>query len=171
MKNFLIEGRPGGGKTTVMQTLAAQCGSKKIGGFLTVEIREGRERKGFRIETFAGATGTLAHVDLPAGPYVGKYRVDLAAFERIAVNGLRDALPDSDLLLIDEIGRMELLSNRFQRLVARCLDSPIPVVATVMQNPHSFLDQIKQRDDVRLIKLTRENREQHIRELVDQIES
>ncbi len=165
MKNIFIEGRPGIGKTTIMRSLAAQCSQKRVGGFLTAEIREDTQRVGFRIETFAGEAATLAHIDLPVGPRVGKYHVDQAAFERVGVNGLQQALRESHILLIDEIGKMELLSCRFQRVVLQCLDSDIPVIATIMQKPHPFADQIKARNDVRLLSITHENREQIAAEL------
>jgi nucleoside-triphosphatase len=160
MNNILIEGRPGIGKTTCMRALAARLPQMKIGGFLTAEIRENGRRVGFRIETFAGDAGTLAHIHMPVGPRVGKYRVDQAVLERIGVNGLRQALQDAHILLIDEIGQMELLSCRFQEVVRQCLDSTIPVIATVMLKPHPFVDQMKARPDVRLIRITHDNREQ-----------
>jgi nucleoside-triphosphatase len=159
MKNILIEGRPGIGKTTCMRTLSAKLPQVKIGGFLTTEIRENGWRVGFRIETFAGDAGTLAHVHGSVGPSVGKYRVEQAVLERIGVKGLQQALQDAQILLIDEIGKMELLSCRFQKVVSQCLDSRIPVIATIMLKPHPFANQLKARPDVRLIRITHDNRE------------
>ena len=163
MKNILLEGRSGIGKTTVMQSLAAQLSqSYTLGGFLTTEIRQDGQRVGFRLETFAGDVVTLAHIDFPIGARVGKYRVDQTVFERIGVNGLQRALQESQILLIDEIGKMELLSGRFQQVVWQCLDSAIPTIATIMQKPHPFVERVKARKDIRLVQLTHDNREQTI---------
>jgi nucleoside-triphosphatase len=79
---LLIEGRPGSGKTTAARRLVSLLADKgaNVTGFTTAEIREGGSRIGFSIETIDGKTGVLAHVDLE-GPRVGKYAVDVRAFE------------------------------------------------------------------------------------------
>lgn len=160
MKNVFLEGKPGVGKTTLLRAIADQIALREIGGFYTEEIREKGHRVGFRIETFAGQSGILAHVKYKTGPHVGKYGVDVPAFEKIGVKGLENALKESQIILIDEIGKMELFSSRFQKAVLRCLDSVTPVIATVMLRPHPFVDRLKTRPDVRLVTVTFGNRDE-----------
>lgn len=169
MNNTLLEGEPGVGKTTLLCTIADRISSLGIGGFYTREIREKSKRVGFRIETFAGQSGVLSHVAYKSGPRIGKYRVDLSTLEKIGVTGLKNALFESNIILIDEIGKMELFSERFKETVLDCFSSVKPVIATVMSKPHPFVDQLKSRLDVELIRVTSENRNKLVSRLIREI--
>jgi nucleoside-triphosphatase len=128
-----------------------------LAGFFTEEIREGRVRVGFRIETFAGNRDVLAHVELPGPPRVGKYGVDLEAFERLALPAL---VPHAGgVTVVDELGKMELASARFREAVTGLLDTDAPLVATVHAFRHPFTDELKRRPGVELVRLTRANRD------------
>jgi nucleoside-triphosphatase len=128
-----------------------------LAGFFTEEIREGRARVGFRIETFAGDRDVLAHVDLAGPPRVGKYGVDLEAFERLALPALEP--PPDAVTIVDELGKMELASARFRDAVTGLLDTDAPLVATVHAFRHPFTDELKRRPGVELVRLTRANRD------------
>ena len=160
MNNILLEGKPGIGKTTLLRTIAERISYLGIGGFYTQEIRENSKRVGFCIDTFSGYSGVLSHVAFNTGPRVGKYRVDVPSFEKIGVYGLERDLFESRVILIDEIGKMELFSERFKEVLLRCFDSDKYVIATVMSRPHLFVDLLKDRPDVKLLKVTLENRNQ-----------
>lgn len=67
-KNILITGPPGCGKTTVIMKAAALLQGRRIAGFYTEEIRENHSRLGFRIITFSGTHGVLAHVGFTGVP-------------------------------------------------------------------------------------------------------
>jgi nucleoside-triphosphatase len=128
------------------------------GGFTTSEIREDEVRKGFRLTTLEGKSAVLAHVGLAGRVRVGKYGVDVAAFERLALPALHHAILRHGMVVIDEIGKMELASKLFCGVVLKALDSPVIVLATVMERRHPFVDQIKRRSDVVIFELTLENR-------------
>lgn len=150
VKNILLMGRPGVGKTLSVKTVAAEF-RNIAGGFTTGEIRERGIRKGFSVTTLDGTSGVLAHVDSSALLRVGKYGVDVAAFERIALPALREAMSGKQIVVMDEIGKMELASPRFCGLVREVLDSPSIVLATVM---HPFADETKRRGDVEVLEVT-----------------
>jgi nucleoside-triphosphatase len=157
---LLIEGRPGVGKSTVADRLIAMLSEAgvPVSGFVTREVREGRRRTGFRIETVSGEEGILAHVGHRGGPRVGRYGVDVEAFERIALPTLED-IPAGNVLVIDELGKMELASERFRDAVEALFAADAPIVATVHMQRHPFTDALKRRDDVEVLRVTRTNRD------------
>jgi len=159
MKNLLVTGRPGIGKTSVVEAVAREF-PQIAGGFTTSEIREHGVRKGFRVTTLDGKSAVLAHIDLSGQVRVGKYGVDVPAFERVALPALQDAMLHREVVVIDEIGKMELASKLFCDVVHRALDSPAIMLATITERPHPFADQIKCRTDVVIFELTVENRNQ-----------
>ena len=121
--------------------------------------REGRRRVGFDLETFGGERTTLAHVSFAGPPRVGKYGVDLEAFERVALPTL-ERPPRRSVVVIDELGKMELASPAFRDAVSRVVDVRVDVFATVHVFRHAFTDALKRRPDVELVRLTHAGRDQ-----------
>jgi nucleoside-triphosphatase len=138
-----------------------------LSGFLTRELRESGRRVGFEIETFGGERRLLAHVDLEGPPRVSRYGVDLEGFERVALPALA-APGGADVMVVDELGKMELASEAFREAVARLFDGARPVVATVHVYRHPFTDALKRREIERL-PVTRKTREALPVELADWI--
>ncbi|MGW5274071.1 nucleoside-triphosphatase [Streptomyces sp. NPDC004044] len=158
---ILLEGRPGVGKTTAIRRLTALLHNRDIVGFTTEEIRQGGARVGFALETAAGNRAVLAHVGFPGPPKVGRYGVDLGVMDRLALPALMAASAHpapGQLVLIDELGRMELASASFREAVRSAFEAAIDVVATVHAHSDPFTDPLKQRADIELITVTRANR-------------
>jgi nucleoside-triphosphatase len=156
---LLLTGQPGTGKTALIKEALARTKIKR-GGFYTEEIRVGGTRQGFRIVTLGGQEAILAHVNISSPYQVSKYRVDTDALDRVGVAALRQALKESDLIVIDEIGKMELLSPQFKEVVRQALNSGKRVLGTIMLNPHTFADQIKRHPEVEVLPVTSDNRPQ-----------
>jgi nucleoside-triphosphatase len=157
---LLLTGVPGVGKTTVVRRAAEELRARRrIRGFTTEEIRRGRERLGFRIETFDGESAVLAHVSIRSEYRVSRYGVDVAALDRIIGKALALS-PHTDAYLIDEIGKMECFSAKFSATVEELLDAKRPVVATVALRGGGFIEAVKRRADVELRTVTRSNREE-----------
>ena len=127
-------------------------------GFVTEEIREHGRRVGFGLQTTAGEHGILAHVDLPGPPRVGRYGVDLQALEALAIPAL-EAAAEAQLVVVDELGKMELASERFRDAVGDLLERPVPVVATAQASRHPFTDRLKRRGDIETLRVTAANRD------------
>lgn len=158
-RNILLTGRPGCGKSTVVRRAVDRL-ETVAGGFWTEEIRQGRRRVGFRVEgIYTGREAVLAHVDFTAGPRVSKYHVDVAAFEQVGVAAVQEALGREGWIVIDEVGKMELFSGGFPKVVTAALDAWQPVLATMARHRHPFIKGIRQRDDVQVIEVAAENRE------------
>jgi nucleoside-triphosphatase len=158
---ILLEGRPGSGKTTVVARLADRLRNAgvTVGGFVTHEVREQGRRVGFEIETLDGRRATLAHTSFRGPPRVGKYGVDVEAFEHFALPALAGLRPGA-VVLIDELGKMELASIAFRDAVADLVERDTPVVAAVHAFRHPFTDALKARPDAEVIHLTRKNRDE-----------
>jgi len=155
-KNVLLHGLPGSGKTTLVERLVAQipCAKK---GFYTREVRERGRRVGFKIVTLEGEEAWLAKRG-KGFPQVGKYRVYVESFERLALPTIREVQPEA-LLVIDEIGKMELFSKSFQEAVRAALDSDTPVLATVGYGKLPFTEEIFARKDAIYAEVTPESRD------------
>jgi nucleoside-triphosphatase len=155
---LLLTGPPGCGKTTVIRAVATRLAGRRLGGFYTEEIREKRQRQGFRLVPFGGASVVMAHVDRPGAPRVGRYGVDVRAIDRAAGQALAIS-PRVEVYLIDEIGKMECLSAAFVALVRSLLEAETPLVASVGRQGPGLIAEVKQRHDVEIWEVTRDNRD------------
>jgi len=166
-RTLLLTGRPGVGKTTVIKK-AAQALDAEAGGFFTEEIRdEGGRRVGFRLVRLGGDGAVMAHVELrgEGRPRVSRYGVDVDAIDRVGVEALRDATASGGLIIVDEIGKMELTSEAFKDAVLEAVDSEARVLGTVMRGSNPWVDGLRAREEVMVWEVTRENRD----ELVDEV--
>ena len=137
-------------------------------GFFTREIREGGGRVGFAITTLDGKEGVLAHEASQSKIRVGKYGVDLESLDRIAVPSMIPAGPD-EIVIIDEIGKMECLSRLFRETLVKTLDSPNPVIGSIALKGSPFIEAIKKRPDVRLVMVDENNRDSLVESLAGEI--
>jgi nucleoside-triphosphatase len=149
------------GKTTLIKEITLSY-RNRVAGFYTEEIKEGRERRGFRLKVFTDgekpAEGLLAEKGLKSSAKIGKYGVNLSVLEELGVSALDKALSSAGkLLVIDEIGSMENLSDRFRETLLKCLQSPRPVLATIRYKSQPFTDHIKRLEDKEILHLTKEN--------------
>ncbi|MFW9833081.1 MAG: NTPase [Candidatus Thorarchaeota archaeon] len=159
MKNILLTGKPGIGKTTAIKRIVEKLDSQNVNGFWSREIREKKKRIGFSIETLSGERGILAHVNQKVGPKVSRYRVNVEDIESIMIPELQRARDLGQFIIIDEIAKMEIFSRKFVDEVLRCLDTR-RVIGTIQERRHPVLDRIRSREDVQLIELTLLNRDQ-----------
>ncbi len=163
-RKVLLTGRPGCGKTTLIKRVVNEV-ARPAGGFYTEEIRERGARVGFKIVTLAGEETVLSHVGFKTANRIGKYGLDLSGFETIGVAALRRAVAARHLIVIDEIGPMEIRSSIFRDAVNEALDREVAVLATIFARSLPFTDAIKTRPDVTLIEVRPDNRERLVSEL------
>jgi nucleoside-triphosphatase THEP1 len=157
MRLFLT-GSPGIGKTTLIRAVLNRLEEVKCAGFYTEEKRHKGQRIGFKIVTLDGHEGTLASIGRKE-PTVGRYSIHVGEFEKLVLPHLDFKTNPADLYVIDEIGKMELLSQNFRIKIIDLLAQPSNLLATIAQKGKGFIEQIKGRNDINLIEVTRKNRD------------
>jgi len=154
---ILITGPPGVGKTTLVREIIA-IKPDIFSGFITEEMRDKiGERIGFKVANLRGEERILASKDSDSPKRVGKYGVDVRSFEELVIPILESATKDKRILVIDEIGKMELISHRFRELVWEIFLSQVRVLATIKLSPDPFVDNLKRCHDAQLFNLRRSN--------------
>jgi nucleoside-triphosphatase len=153
---YLLSGEPGSGKTTIIKEVLSKA-NKSAGGFYTEEIRSQGVRQGFNIVTLDGKSAVLAHTGVRSPHRVSKYGVDTDSMDKVAVPALKQAIQSKDIIVIDEIGKMELFSPSFKDAVIEALQSEKKVLGTIMLASHPWADKIKERPEVEVIQVTRFN--------------
>lgn len=167
-KIILLTGRPGSGKTTVIKKVLSRI-PRLAGGFFTQEIRERGRRVGFEIHTLDGDKAVMAHVDKRDTERVGKYGVDLAVIDSIAMGSLQKAKSDRALIVIDEIGPMELLSDKFREEVLVIFKGEFDVLGTIAKRKNEFINRIRRLPNVSVMEIFPGNREEIVEQVVSRL--
>lgn len=160
---LLVSGKPGIGKTTILLKCVKELREKnlKVGGIISKEVRSGSSRIGFEIiDLNSNARGWLAQIGRNAGPHIGKYSVNLEDLETIGVAAIEGAILNSDVVGIDEVGPMELLSRKFRESVTKAVQSGKLLIAVIhVRSTDRLIDDLMKREDARLYSVTTENRD------------
>ncbi len=156
MKNIFLTGPPSSGKTTVIKKVLAGL-KKPAKGFYTQEIRVDGKRQGFKMIALDGKEGLLGHRDIKSTYTVSKYGVSIENIDNIAVPSI---IPDnqSQIIILDEIGKMECFSEKFKEAALQALDSDNTVIGTIATGGTDFIRKIKNRCDIKIIEVTESNR-------------
>jgi nucleoside-triphosphatase len=170
---IFLTGNPGCGKTTVIRKVSDILGNRgmRIGGIVSSEIRREGIRIGFSLEDLlTHETGILAHADQKAGPRVGKYGVNLVDLQRVGVTALQRAIAEADVVIIDELGPMELHSVPFTKSVELALRSPKILLGTIHKHAsHPLVTAVKSAPEHHIIEVTSENRAELPKRIAEQI--
>ena len=171
-KNYLVTGYPGIGKTTIIEKASRALMKYRPSGFFTGEIREGGRRTGFELRSLNGKRMmVLSHINRESPCIIGKYKVDVVAFERY-VESFSISENRGNLVIIDEVGKMECLSEKFIGLIRSLLDADETVLlASVALRGGGFISQIKKRNDVMIYEMTLKNRDSLFRKIIQDVEN
>jgi nucleoside-triphosphatase len=161
---YLLTGQPGTGKTRIIKQAIAEV-KGKAGGFYTEEIRSQGVRQGFRLVTLDGRSAILAHINLHSPYRVSKYGVDIDSLDGVGVSALNQASQECDLVVVDEIGKMELFSAKFGEAILNIINSEKRLLGTIMLSPNPYADAIKRQPQVNVVTVTRTNHQQVLEEL------
>ena len=162
---LLLSGRPGIGKTTLIKAVAAQVGDR-AGGFYTEEILGPGGRKGFRLITLDGQSAVIAHIDFKSRSQVGRYGVKVDVIDQLGAGAIRAAIDHNPIVIIDEIGKMELFSSQFQSAVLKAVSGSKIVLATTMSNEQPWLSALKSLPQVTLWEVNQTNRTRMVEQVL-----
>ena len=164
-RNILVTGPPGCGKSTLIEKVINRI-EEPVTGFFTREIKDKGRRVGFSINTLDGREGILAHKSIRSEYRVSKYGVNIEDIDTIAVPYLIPKGKD-EIVVIDEIGKMECFSALFKKTLIQVLDSPNWIIGSIAQKGDPFIQKIKERNDVRLIYISAQNRNMLVEKIID----
>ena len=168
-KNILVTGPPRCGKSTLLQKVSTKLNGPAR-GFFTREMTEKGMRIGFSINTMGGWEGILAHQSMPSRYRVGKYGVNLKDIDDIAVPAMIPS-GQEEIVVIDEVGKMECFSSLFKQTLIEVLDSPNRVLGSIALRGNPFIEDIKLREDVMVIDVTIQNRDMLVDQLLDTLKA
>lgn len=157
-----ITGMPNAGKTYALRKVIEMLEAEErvVGGMVTEPILEEGRRMGFWVMDWrTKVRKVLASPDIDSKVTVGRYGVDLEALEQVGVPAIRTATEVADVIVVDEVGKMEMESETFVEAVKDALDSDKPVILTLHKKSRNpLLQDIRRRDDVRILEVTPVNR-------------
>ena len=159
-----ITGMPSVGKTRTLIKIieSLEKHGYTVEGMIAEPVLKGKERVGFYVTDWQTREKEIfAHVDFDTKEKVGEYGVDIKALERIGIPAIEKAITDEEIniIIIDEIGKMEMLSEKFCEMVIEALDSDKPIIATLHKKSRTpLLQDVRRRDDIRILEVTAVNR-------------
>lgn len=152
--NIFLRGDKGVGKSTLVDKSIARWSENrtlKIGGFLSFRDENTGIVSVTRPRFPRDYTHAIAVAQSGAGAYSG-------AFDALAQQYIED-IAQCDLLVFDELGFLEQDAYAFQDAILRCIDSGIPVLGVLKSQPIEWYARILSRRDVRVIDITKNNRD------------
>jgi nucleoside-triphosphatase len=153
----------------MIKKLIHDIGPDICGGFYTEEIKNSSDRIGFRCVSINGESVEIANVESPSQIRVGRYGVNIEAFEKFAKTLLEDSMRTKKIIIIDEIGFMQILSATFQKIVQQIVSDNRMVVGTIPVDSHPEIDKIKSLKQVKLVEINEFNRDTIIQSISDDI--
>jgi nucleoside-triphosphatase len=157
-----ITGLPGSGKTYALLRVIEMLKEEElqIGGMVDEPIEEARKKTGFTVRNLlTNEQQVFASTEFESKIMVGKIGVNLDKFEEVSIKAIKDAVDQCDIIVIDEVGKMEVESEAFVEAVKESLEADKPMIITLHKKSRNpLLQDIRRRDDVRILEVTPTNR-------------
>lgn len=167
---ILITAKPRTGKSTLIQKLMNQIGIANCIGFYTEEIKENNLRIGFKLKLMDGREELLALAGMNSEIKIGRYGIDIKRFEETCIPMLKQALDGKKVIIIDEIGPMQVVSQDFRDMLLQLADKNCNAFGTIFYESFPWIDDFKLHKNVQLIELNIENRDNIVYDLINIIE-
>ena len=171
-----ITGLPRSGKSAVMEKVVSMLADERVeemrargddveaakllGGMRCEPLVEDGERVGFKCINYqTGEEAVMAHKNIDSRTRVLGYGIDPEALDRVAVPAIREAMEEYEVIVIDEIGKFSVESEAFVEIVRKAMEVDKPTLVTLhKKSRHPLLQDIRRRDDARILEVTPVNR-------------
>jgi nucleoside-triphosphatase len=155
---ILLSGEPRVGKTTAIKNIIQRIGKENCVGFFTEEICNEAGRIGFDCVSLEGDRIKIADVSLESDIRIGRYGIDIDAFECFALNIINGARNTKKVIILDEIGPIQLMSAKFKQELWHLLKESQCILGTIFYQEHAEIDEIKRLPNIKIYNLNTENR-------------
>jgi nucleoside-triphosphatase len=169
-KIVLLSGEPRVGKTTTLKKIIQMIGESNCIGFYTEEVRNEFDRIGFDCVSLDGKRQRIADVNLQSDIRMGRYGIDIVAFEDFVLQSISNSSSTSKIIIIDEIGPIQFLSTKFKQQINNILTGPNCVIGTIFYNKHPDIDEIKKIPGIKIYSMTSENRNTILENVIHEIQ-
>jgi nucleoside-triphosphatase len=131
-----------------------------IGGMRTEAIIEDGERVGYAcVDILSGDRGVMAHREIDSRNRILGFGIDPSELDKVAVPAIQNAIGNCEILVIDEVGKFSVESEGFVAAVREALEYDMPTLLTLhKKSRHPLLQDIRRRDDGRILEVTPVNR-------------
>ncbi len=157
-----ITGLPNTGKTQLLMKIIEMLEAEEmiVGGMITEAIIFKNKKVGFYvIDWLTKKKRKFAHENIESNIHVENYGVDMRALDAVGVKAIKTAIDEADVIIIDEVGKLEVESPGFVKVVNDALDSDKPIILTLHKKSRNpLLQDIRRRDDLRILEVTPVNR-------------
>ncbi len=157
-----ITGLPNTGKTQLLMKIIDMLEAEEliVGGMVTEAIIYRNKKVGFNvIDWLTKKKRKFAHENIESKIQVENYGVDMRALDAVGVKAIKTAIAEADVIIIDEVGKMEVESPGFVQVVNDALDCDKPLLLTLHKKSRNpLLQDIRRRDDLRILEVTPVNR-------------
>ncbi|MGI0139704.1 MAG: NTPase [Thermoplasmata archaeon] len=157
-----ITGLPGSGKTQTLLRIIQLLEQEgvTVGGVVTEPIIVKNRRSGFRlVDWLTKEEAVFAHEKLKSRIRSGRYGVNVHALEDLGTRALAGARANADVIVIDEVGKMEVDNDAFTKSIVETLDTSKSIVMTLHKKSRNpLLQDIRRRDELRLLEVTPVNK-------------
>lgn len=155
MINLFLTGKIGVGKSTILQEVLDKL-NLSIGGYFTEKIIQ-NSKKTFIVKSLYDGRDEYIIGEVDRGS--GTKNIYKNSFSTGIVSILNKSLKNRDVIVLDELGFMENNIYEFTSKVYELLDSDKIILGVLKAFDCEFLNNIRLRDDVRVIEITKENRD------------
>ncbi|MEM0129294.1 MAG: NTPase [Thermoplasmata archaeon] len=157
-----ITGLPGSGKTQTLLRIIGLVEEEgiRVGGVITEPVVEKGRRTGFRMtDWMTKESQVFAHESITSRVRSGRFGVNVKVLEDLGLRALAGARAGADLIVIDEVGKLDVDSEPFSQAVLETLDSPTSIIMTLHKKSRNpLLQDIRRRDELRLLEVTPVNK-------------
>jgi len=131
-----------------------------IGGMRTEAIIENGERVGYAcVDILSGDRGVMAHREIDSRNRILGFGIDPSELDKVAVPAIQNAIGNCEILVVDEVGKFSVESEGFVAAVREALEYDMPTLLTLhKKSRHPLLQDIRRRDDGRILEVTPVNR-------------